>query len=200
MTDGQGPENSTPNWSDQSLLRRFQGGEQDAATQLFLKYASRLRALAASQTSPALASRFDPEDVVQSVFRTFFRRASKGLYEVPEGDELWQLLLVLALNKIRELGTFHRAQKRDVGRTAGSNRLDAIQPVGEHAEEHSLCLLKLVIDEFFESQPAVYREIATLRMEGYQVDEIARKTQRSKRTVERILSTLKGKMVELLEI
>ncbi|MEZ6117803.1 MAG: ECF-type sigma factor [Pirellulaceae bacterium] len=94
--------------SDGSLLRRIQGGEEDAATQLYLRYSNRLIALAKHNTSPELAVRFDPEDVVQSVFRSFFRRASGGCYDVPEGGELWRLLLVLALNKVRGLAIHHR--------------------------------------------------------------------------------------------
>ncbi len=103
--------------SDRSLLRRFRSGEQDAATEIYVRYARRLQALAARQAGADLASRFDPEDVVQSVFRTFFRRASAGYYEAPAGEELWRLLLVLSLHKVRDLATHHRAQKRDVGRT-----------------------------------------------------------------------------------
>ena len=38
----------------------------------------------------------------------------EGDYDVPPGEELWGLLLVIALNKIRTEETFHRAGKRDV--------------------------------------------------------------------------------------
>ena len=93
--------------SDRSLLRRLRGGSEDAATQLYLKYAKRLRALARATTSAQLARRVDADDIVQSVFRTFFRAASQGLYDVPAGDDLWKLLLVIALNKIRAAGIHH---------------------------------------------------------------------------------------------
>src|SRR4051794_3013940 len=93
--------------SDRSLLRRFQGGRDDAATQLYLRYAGRLHALARAQSGADLKARVDPEDLVQSIFRTFFRRAARGDYEVPEGEELWQLFLVIALHKIRDAGSFH---------------------------------------------------------------------------------------------
>src|SRR4051794_30331946 len=83
--------------SDQSLLQRFRRGQDDAPTLLYLRYAERLRALAAKQSSPSLAARVDPEDIVQSVFRTFFRRAALGHYNVPDGEEIWKLLLVIAL-------------------------------------------------------------------------------------------------------
>src|SRR5207248_2352055 len=97
--------------SDRSLLRRFRGGSEDAATQLYLRYANRLMALARANRSTDLAARLDAEDIVQSVFRSFFQAARQGQYEVPEGEELWKILLVIALNKIRNQKAFHRAAK-----------------------------------------------------------------------------------------
>src|ERR1700745_2922919 len=85
--------------SDHSLLRRLRGGDEDAATQLYFRYANRLLALAEKKRSAELASRVDAEDIVQSVFRIFFREAREGHYDVPDGEDLWKLLLVLALNK-----------------------------------------------------------------------------------------------------
>src|SRR5438093_1250171 len=93
--------NGNPNTSDQTLLMRFRRGDADAATALYLRYAKRLRALAQKQTAGTLSVRMDPDDVVQTVFRTFFRRAATGHYQIPDGEELWKLFLVIALNKIR---------------------------------------------------------------------------------------------------
>ena len=61
MTDGPsaGLDGATPLPSDRSLLRRLRGGSQDAATQLYYKYAKRLRALARASTSAQLARRVD---------------------------------------------------------------------------------------------------------------------------------------------
>src|SRR4051812_44816665 len=89
---GEGGESEAP--TDRSLLLRLQMGRPDAPTQLYLRYAQRLHALAQKQSSPELARRLEPDDIVQSVFRTFFRRAAAGQYEVPEGEEIWKLLLV----------------------------------------------------------------------------------------------------------
>ena len=90
--------------SDQCLLRRSREGDQDAATQLYLRYAKRLNSLVERQCSAELARRAGVEDIVQSVFGSFFRRIRQGFYDVPDGDELWKLLLVIALHKIREQG------------------------------------------------------------------------------------------------
>ena len=87
------------------------GGHDDAATQLYLRYAHRLRALAVRQTADDLKTRIDPEDIVQSVFRTFFRRVCRGEYSVPEAEQLWKLFLVISLNKVRGVGAATRIRK-----------------------------------------------------------------------------------------
>ncbi len=64
--------------SDDSLLRRYQSGDEVAATALYLRYAARLRALAREYCAPHYAGRFDADDIVQSVFRAFFHGARRA--------------------------------------------------------------------------------------------------------------------------
>jgi RNA polymerase sigma-70 factor (ECF subfamily) len=183
--------------TDHSLIRRFREGEEDAATRLYFRYAARLQALASNQTSPQLASRFDPEDVVQSVFRTFFRRVSEGLYDVPPGEELWGLLLVLSLNKIRGLGTYHRAMKRDAQKTFGSHVLREIERAEPH-DETSLAVLRMVVDDLLQGLPVIHQPVVQLRINGHTVDEITKQTGRSKRTVERVLRDFRKQLSKLI--
>ena len=173
--------------SDGSLLRRIQGGEEDAATQLYLRYSNRLIALAKHNTSPELAVRFDPEDVVQPEFRSFFRRASGGCYDVPEGGELWRLLLVLALNKVRGLAIHHRAQKRSVRQTMSGEAADQVLQRHESQNPEPYQILQMVVDQILGTMTPLQRQIVELRIEGCSVPEIAESTGRSKRTVERVL-------------
>ncbi len=186
--------------NDRSLVHRIRGGEQDAATQLYLKYAARLQSWASSQTSSVYATRFDEEDVVQSVFRTFFRRVSEGLYDVPPGEELWQLLLVIALNKIRTLANHHRAQKRDVGKTCGSEALEIAGRQAHSVDETSLHVLQIVLDELFVGMTATQRDVVQLRIEGHKTDDIAQRTGRCSRTVERVLQLFRLKLSEQLNV
>jgi RNA polymerase sigma-70 factor, ECF subfamily len=185
--------------SDASLLHRFQGGaDGDAATQLYLRYANRLRNLAAAQTSDALAQRVDPEDIVQSVFRTFFRRAAAGEYEVPDGDELWKLFLVIGLNKVRAVAAHHKAAKRDVRKTTSGEALEATSAQLTAQNEDDLRELQLTIDELLAPLPSVHREIITMRVAGHEVAEIAAKVGRSKRSVERILQEFRASLSKVL--
>lgn len=189
--------NTAEEGDDRSLLRQFRAGECDAATHLYVRYANRLQALTRQQTNPAFASRFDPEDVVQSVFRTFFRRVSEGMYDVPPGEELWNLLLVLALNKIRTLGKHHQAQKRSIRSTCSMDEVDVTKSDAD--EDNSYRVLRLVIDEMLSGMPSIKREIIQLRIQGYQVQDIAEKTGRAKRTIERILQQFKQRLAGLID-
>jgi len=180
--------------SDRSLLRRFQDGDPDAATQLYARYAHRLRALTREKCPDDLNSRFDPDDIVQSVFRSFFRVAREGLYEVPDGADLWRLLLVIALNKIRTQGAFHRAAKRDVRLTCGIDS-DQVPATSRHPDQDAeAAFLRVVADEALERLPEAHRVTAQLRLEGDEVAEIAQQVGRSKRTVERLLQECRHKL------
>jgi len=187
MAAGEGP-------TDHSLLLRFRRGQDDGPTLLSLRYAGRLRALAVAQSSPGLTARVDPEDIVQTVFRTFFRRAAGGQYDVPEGEEIWKLLLVIALHKIRDAADYHRAARRDVRRTsAGAAYEQAVAAEGGR-DEAALAVLRLVIDEVLDALPPGHRPIVERRIEGYEVAEIAAQLQRSRRTVERVLQEFRREL------
>jgi RNA polymerase sigma-70 factor (ECF subfamily) len=185
-----------PDATDRSLLRRVRAGEQDAATALYLRYADHLRALAAAQSAPALAARVDPDDIVQSVFRTFFRRVGANQYDVPDGDDLWRLFLVIALHKIRNAAIRHRAAKRDVRQTvhlgAHAHRAATADPTG-------LTVLHLVIDDALAGLPETARRIVELRIDGHEVADIAARVGRSKRSVERVLQQFRAALKGLLD-
>jgi RNA polymerase sigma-70 factor (ECF subfamily) len=180
--------------SDQSLLLRFQRGQGDAATALYLRYAQRLRALVRAQKGSDLTARLDEDDVVQSVFRTFFRRAAAGHYSVPHGEELWKLFLVIALHKVRDVSAHHRAAKRDVRRTTAVSGDDQPGQAVSSPDDLPLTVLQLTINEVLERLPAGHRKIVELRVEGHEVADIATQTGRAKRSVERILQEFRDRL------
>lgn len=188
-------ERTEPGLSDRSLLQRFCGGTGDAATLLYFRYAEQLRSLAAARLAPDLAPRIDADDIVQSVFRTFFRRAALGQFEVPHGEDLWKLFLVIALNKVRSAAAYHRAAKRDVSRTP---ELDAAtEPDGRDAD--ALATLRLTVEELLAELPPPQRAIVEDRVAGYEVDDIAARVGCSKRSVERCLQKFRARLSDVLE-
>ena len=186
--------------SDGSLVRRFRAGDEDAATNLYKRYAERLHRLAQRNTALDLNRRFDAEDVVQSVFRTFFRRVQTGFYDLPAGDELWRLLLVISLNKIRTLAVYHRAQKRDVGATIAPDSELLSQLADKNADNLALASLKMVIGDVLSDLPEVQQQMIVRRIDGCQVEEIAAETGRSKRTVERVLQEFRERLRGIIDV
>lgn len=184
--------------TDSSLMRQLRHGNQDAATQLYLRYAARLRALARGECSPDLALRVEVDDIIQSVFASFFRGVGQGYYVVPQGGELWKLFLVIALNKIRALGDFHRAAKRDVRKTTTNSFLKRSCAVTE-GDHTAFTFLKMVIDEVVEDLSVSQQQMVRLRIAGHDVADIAIHTQRSKRTIERVLQDFRARLARILK-
>jgi len=180
-------------------MRRLRLGSEDAATQIYLRYAHRLRALARVQSSPDLTRCIDADEIVQSVFGSFFRRAKDGYYDVPEGEELWRLFLVIALNKIRAKGAHYRAAKRDIRITTDGAWLETSPPAAEGDDAAAMQDLQLLINEALESLPPEHREVIVLRIEGYRVEEIADRIRRSKRSVERMLQAARKRLGYFIE-
>ena len=179
--------------SDAALLALLRHGEQDAATVLYKRYADRLLLLAGKRSSERLTVRVDAEDIVQSVFRTFFRRASVGHYELPESEELWKLFLVIALSKIRKKADFHSAAKRDIARTQtiGTQQLADMDTSSQ--------VLRLTIEELIHAMPLEHQGIISDRIQGYEIAEMAQRHSLSKRTIERILQNFSQQLKGNLE-
>jgi RNA polymerase sigma-70 factor (ECF subfamily) len=199
MTAQPPPPDSPHEMTDHSLLQKLKDGHQSAATALYHRYAGHLRALTARQSSAALSARMDVEDIVQSVFRTFFRRVNIDHYEVPRGEDLWKLFLVIALNKIRNAATHHTAAKRDVRQTIHlDNATDGLATTSTPSDV-DLTALRMVIDDAIATLPETSRQIVRLRIEGHEVAEIAARASRSKRSVERVLQQFRDQLQGLLD-
>ena len=184
--------------SDRSLLRSYRHGSQEAAKVLYQRYAHRLRALARLRKPADLEGRVDDDDIVQSVFGSFFRKVNHGAYDAPAGEELWNLFVVITLNKIHAKGVYHRAAKRDIHQTTGGLGIDQFPDV--LASESQVCdALRMSVEEALEQLPEQHRVVIHLRMEDHEIAEIACLTGRSKRSVERILQESRKRLAELLD-
>lgn len=193
--DGTG---STSGPSDRSLLVRLQQGSEDAATQLYRRYAQRLRALAQAQCSAELAQQVEADDIVQSVFGSFFRGASQGYYNLPDGEELWRLFLVIALNKIRSRVRFHRAGKRDARRTLDGASYDVSLETLAAEDEAAGAFLHLCMEDALQQLPPAHQQAIRLRVEGHEVSDIAAQMGRSLRSTERLLQEARQRLAVLL--
>jgi RNA polymerase sigma factor (sigma-70 family) len=177
------------------LTARLRGGDPRAAEELFARYARRLVAVAEQQLSHRLAARVDGADVVQSVFRTFFRRSAAGEFRLDSSAELWRLLVQITLRKARFYGRQHTAGVRDVSaEVSGSAALLAEAVAHEPGPAEAAALVDQV-DALLRGLPPLYPELLRLRLEGHSVGETAAALGVSRRTVHRGLTLLQQRLV-----
>jgi RNA polymerase sigma factor (sigma-70 family) len=187
---------ATPeSFEDQPLLNSCRGGDEQAARQLYENYADRLLALVRRRLSQRLASRVDPEDVVQSVFRTFFRRAQQGQFSINHQDDLSKLLVRITLHKTLSQVAFHQAAQRDpkleIGHgQEGQQRLEELLD-REPTPDVAAAFVDL-LEHFFDRLTPEERQVLELRLQGYGNQEIASKLGTYDRKVRRILERVRG--------
>ncbi len=177
----------------QTLLSLLRAGDEKAAQQVFDAYVDSLLHLARRRLSRRLARRVDPEDIVQSVFRTFFRRVKAGKLLLEEQNDLGRLLTRITVRKALRQVARHTAAKRDCT-AEGDPRapLDLMElPAGEPSPEVVVAFLDQ-LEHFLEALRPQDRQILTMRLEGYGTLEIARELGTSDRHVRRVLERIRA--------
>jgi RNA polymerase sigma-70 factor (ECF subfamily) len=174
-------------------VQRHREGDSDAAAAIYAHYAERLSRLAHQHLSSKVAARVDEEDVVQSVFRTFFHRSARGEFQIDSRAQLWQLLVRITVMKARAKGRQHTAAKRDVrAEQPGEDWLGAVA-AGEPGPEEAAVLMD-EIEVLLRGLPALYCQVLQRRLEGHRVAEIAAGLGVSRQTVYRALHLLEERL------
>jgi RNA polymerase sigma-70 factor (ECF subfamily) len=178
---------------DRELVNEVQAGSESAAKDLFDKYCERLLRLAKRRIGQRMSSRFDPEDVVQSAFRTFFTRVKNDEFEFAHEDDLFKLLVRLTVRKTLRRIQYHRADKRnpevEMGRQSDGSEIFAHVASGEPTAEVEVALLD-EFEKFVGQLPDLDRQVLELKVQGYSTVEIADRLGTYDRKVRRIIERL----------
>src|SRR4051812_33315367 len=94
------------------FLAHLHSGDDAAAQELFGRFAHQLIALARQHIDGRLRHKVDPEDVVQSAYKSFFFRYGEGKLEGVNWNSLWGLLTLITVRKCAERAAYHRAERR----------------------------------------------------------------------------------------
>lgn len=188
------------------LFRRVCSDNADAQSELFDRYIRRLMGLVRSRLSNRFARRIDPEDIVQSAYRSFFARASDDRFVLENSGDLWRLLAAITINKLNHQIARNKAAKRSVDKEA-SHILQADESVtmffendvdrGPTAEE--VVALDEEIAWILRDMDDRQREMFELRLSGHTLIEISEQMGCSERTVRRFFDDrLKPMLAERL--
>jgi RNA polymerase sigma-70 factor (ECF subfamily) len=181
--------------TDRTLVHLWRSGDEAAAKELFGRYVDRLVGLARRRISERLAGRIDAEDVVQSVFRTFFVRAREGQFTIQDPDDLCRLLARMTVHKTLRKVEHHTAGKRDAGAEERQSE-DAHQRLADFLDrEPSPEAANMFLDElehFLAKLKPEEQQILELRMQGHSTEEIAEKLNTYDRKIRRVMERIRG--------
>ncbi len=186
-----------PSFAD--LMDRLRAGDAQAAAQLFERFSHRLVALAQGHLDERTRRLVDPEDVLQSVFRSFFLRHAEGQFELAGWDGLWAMLVVLTLRKCGRKVRYFRAARRDLRREEAprieSPEWEALAEGPTPAEAAALCDL---LDQLRQRSGADDWPLVALSLQGHTHAEIAAQVGCTERTVRRVVARTRQRVERLL--
>lgn len=175
----------------QELLVRLRAGDEQAAVEVFHRFAQRLAGLARKKLGPLLRGKEDPEDAVQSAFRSFFRRCAAGQFELESWESLWGLLTRITLNKCGHRIDRFRAACRDVQRETPNDSNADWEPLAREPTPTQAALLAELVEQLHQQLCERDRRILALRLEGDELPEISSEVGCSERTVFRVLERIR---------
>lgn len=177
--------------SDQSLIVRLRSGDESAASEVYDRYAKRVFGLVHQQMADRLRAQVQPEDIVQSVFKSVFRGINTGNYDAPAGGTLWQLMAIVAVHKVRRNARRRTALRRDARRTQSLDAMEKFDTPDDFTPEEFESAVREAIEDLKDTE----QDVVLLRVQGYSVEEIAAKLERSRRSIERALQNIRTKML-----
>jgi RNA polymerase sigma factor (sigma-70 family) len=183
-------------------LESIRSGDEAAINRLWAEFSPRMTSLAQSWLARTSGRRiFDEEDVVVTAFEGFRRALAEGRYEgLTDNDEMWRLLAAATVNKAIDFSEGERAQKR-----GGGERIESLDdptpsmkkqtqqqasqdPSPEFAammSDECRRLLEILKDPELEA-------LVLLKLEGFSNDEIAQQFGYSRRTIQRMLASIRN--------
>jgi RNA polymerase sigma factor (sigma-70 family) len=170
--DPRGPGEGDPPFAE--FLRRVRAGDERAAVELVRRYEPALRLeIRLRLRDPRLRRLLEPDDLCQSVLKSFFVRAASGQYDLDSPTKLLALLRAMARNKVAKQARKHQALRRDLRRDVnldeGAPRMAAAGP-----SPSRIAIGREILDAFRGRLTAEERRLADLRSQGCEWAEIAR--------------------------
>jgi RNA polymerase sigma-70 factor (ECF subfamily) len=186
MANEKNPNVASPTHSDSQYdlwLDRLRTGDQQVAGEIIREVHAPLLELVRRRFRGPGRRRSDPEDVVQSAFRSFFDGLVARQYAPSDSTELWALLVVIAMRKCHKSNRYWSAQKRSAHLI--DDRMDIQQFAFVPNTELEL-QVEDILTQISSELTVTEQEIFSNVLEGRSVEQIAQSIGRSERTVQRV--------------
>jgi RNA polymerase sigma-70 factor, ECF subfamily len=189
-----------PNDSFTDLMNRLRTGEDDAAARaVFQRFTSQLIALARRRFGAAFKHKVDPEDLVQSAYKSFFRCHGEGKLAVDSWDSMFGLLTVITLRKCADRVAYYRAECRDTTREASAapgadDQVPWLETLGREPTPLEEAMLNETVEQLLAGLDEEERPVIELSLLGYTTREISQQLGRAERTVRRLRERARSRL------
>ena len=188
--------------SFRAVIDGLDAGDDAAAAEVFGRFAHRLAALARTRLSAQVQRKVDPEDVVQSAFRSFFVRHAEGRFQFENWESLESLLVRITLRKCgRHWASLHAACRdirREITLDGSGLTLDALyEAVTREPSPEEAAALAETLEDLTHSLAPRERQILAMRFAGHTVQEISEQVARTERTVKRVLARIRSYLANM---
>jgi RNA polymerase sigma-70 factor, ECF subfamily len=169
----------------------------------FERFTRRLVGLARAHLGAKLRQKVDPEDVVQSAYKSFIFRYGDAEMFSNGMNALWSLLAQITLRKCADKAHYFQADRRDLTREAVSTASDDSQPwrgaiCREPTPEHAVMMAETV-ENLLSDVASAERPVIELSLQGFSTQEVSERLGRAERSVRRLRERLK-KQLERMQI
>jgi RNA polymerase sigma factor (sigma-70 family) len=151
----------------------------------------RLIGLARAHLGDRIRTKVDPEDVVQSAYKSLLVRYRETVAASEDWEGLWSLLTLITIRKCADRVRYHHAECRDLHREAAACSDSQGASSGWHALDREpspdeALLLAETIAELLSGLSEGEQKIVELTLQGYSTQEISEQLGRAERSVRRI--------------
>jgi RNA polymerase sigma-70 factor (ECF subfamily) len=182
------------------VMSRLRAGDQAAAREVFQRFVGKLIGLARSQLDSVLGRKVDPEDVVQSAYKSFFLRYAEGKLEVRDWGNLWGLLTLITLRKCLDRVEYHSAACRDVQREAQPGTAGTEpwwQAVAREPSPEEAAVVVETVEQLMRDLAENERPILEMSLQGFTTLEICQRLGLAERSVRRLRERVRKRLERL---
>ena len=186
-------------------IQLVKDGDSVATNQIWKHYFDRLVRAVRNRLYGQNRAVSDEEDIVLSVFESFYGAAEQGRFpDLADRDDLWQLLLTMSARKVVDKRRHDQRQRRggDIKRYSLQGDTEdstIIEAIGTDPSPEMVLMMQESVEQLF-SHLGVgqLQELAGAKLEGCSNAEIAARFGCSERTIERRLHLIREKLQQEL--
>jgi RNA polymerase sigma-70 factor (ECF subfamily) len=177
-----------------TLLVKLANGEDSAAERVFRDYEPLLRSMVRRRLTPALRTKFDSMDVVQSVWADLLVAYRSEGWQFEDRDHLRAFLAKVTYNH------FFLHCRRNRRALKAERPLSAVEspsePVSSQPRPSQIVQAVELWETILDSSPPTHAEVFQLKRQGLPLAEIARRTEMHESSVRRIIYELAKRLAE----